>query len=726
MADSLRLIPLGGFGEIGKNMSLLDCNGELLLIDAGIAFPDEESQLGADLLIPDYSYLREQAHRVVGVMLTHGHEDHIGGLPYVLRELDVPVYGTPLTLGLVRAKLSQHQVELPDLRTVRRGDRITVGSVFDIECIRVNHSIPDCLALGIRTPAGIVVHSGDFKFDHTPIDGDFTDFSALARLGDEGVKLLISDSTNIERPGHTPSEMAVGDAFDRLFPTCEGRILVASFASQIHRIQQVFDVAAAHGRKVMVAGRSMERNVNVARELGYLHYDDEVRIGATDLNHLPESQVVILITGTQGEPVSGLTRLSRGSHPKLRLHPTDTVILSATPIPGNEATVWRLINDLLRGGARVVDHREATVHVSGHASREEIALLFNLIRPEYAVPFHGEYRHMIAYGELAQEVGLSHDRVFLLHNGDVLRLDDDGAKLEESIAHGVWSIDGRRVNEQGRADDVAQDRGFLAESGVIAGSVCWDFATGEMVGRPQVGVRGVRPGDEGLAALIEGAVAAVVARLDQLEGAARLERVEVERAVKRSLRSYFERTTRTYPVLQALVIGAPGEQAAAPAVELDPDEPAAVARQREPVLVVDGEVGEVLHLTREALATLARPEDDPDDLAAVPLRSLLEAAAATATATHLVVANELEGYSASLPLSAVADRGRLVYGVADQPLDSDEGGPLRFLIRDAAECGLDELDTCANVKGVNRLTLTVGPGVDSGPVRRDRGCAGTH
>jgi len=557
MADSLRLIPLGGFGEIGKNMSLLECNEELLLIDAGIAFPDEESQLGADLLIPDYSYLREQAHRVVGVMLTHGHEDHIGGLPYVLRELHVPVYGTPLTLGLVRAKLGQHRLELPDLRTVRRGDRVAIGKMFEIECIRVNHSIPDCLALGIRTPAGTVVHSGDFKFDHTPIDGDFTDFSALARLGDEGVKLLISDSTNIERPGHTPSEMAVGDAFERLFPTCEGRILVASFASQIHRIQQVFDVAAAHGRKVMVAGRSMERNVNVARELGYLHYDDAVRVSAGELNHLPESEVVILITGTQGEPVSGLTRLSRGSHPKLRLHPTDTVILSATPIPGNEATVWRLINDLMRGGARVVDHRDAMVHVSGHASREEIALLFNLIRPEFAVPFHGEYRHMIAYGELAQEVGLSHDHVFLLHNGDVLRLDADGARLEAPIAHGVWSIDGQRLNEQGRADAVAQDRGFLAESGVISGAVGWDFAA-RSTARAAAG-RGarVRAGEAGEATLIDGAVTAVGERLAALSGEARHDRTEVERAVKRSLRSYFERATHSYPVLQVLVLGLP-------------------------------------------------------------------------------------------------------------------------------------------------------------------------
>jgi len=719
MSDSLRLIPLGGFGEIGKNMSLLECNGELLLIDAGIAFPDEESQLGADLLIPDYSYLRDNADRVVGVMLTHGHEDHIGGLPYVLRELDVPVYGTPLTLGLVRAKLGQHHLELPDLRTVRRGDRIQVGTVFDIECIRVNHSIPDCLALGIRTPAGTVVHSGDFKFDHTPVDGDFTDFSAFARLGDEGVRLLISDSTNIERPGHTPSEMMVGDAFERIFPTCEGRILVASFASQIHRIQQVFDVAAAHGRKVAVAGRSMERNVNVAREMGYLHYDDDVRIGFTELNILPDSEVVILITGTQGEPVSGLTRLSRGSHPKLRLHPTDTVIVSSTPIPGNEATVWRLINDLLRGGARVVDHREAMVHVSGHASREEIALLFNLIRPEYAVPFHGEYRHMIAYGELAQEVGLPHDHVFLLHNGDVLALDDDGVRLEDPIPHGVWSIDGQRVNEQGQADAVAQDRGFLAGSGVIAGSVCWDFETGELIGRPQVGVRGVRPGDDGLAALLDGAAVAVAERLDSLEGDARFERIEVERAVKRSLRSYFERATRTYPVLQALVIGLPVEPSAAPVADVD--EPAAVSRKREPVLVVDGEVGQELHLTREALATLAEPENDPDDWAAVPLRSLFEAAHISKTATHLTVANEIEGYQASLPLPAVAERGRVVYGVADQPLETEDGGPLRFLIRDAAACGLDEIDTCANVKGVNRLTLTVGPGPDSRPTRQCEG-----
>ncbi|NUQ01255.1 MAG: ribonuclease J, partial [Armatimonadetes bacterium] len=519
MSDDLRLIPLGGFGEIGKNMSLLECGDQLLLIDAGIAFPDEDTQVGVELLIPNFTYLRERADRLVGIVLTHGHEDHIGGLPFVLRELTAPIYGTPLTLGLVRAKLGQQRAAELELHAVRPRDRIQLGC-FDIECIRVNHSIPDCLGLGIRTPAGIVVHSGDFKFDHTPIDGQFSDFSTFARLGDEGVRLLISDSTNIDRPGHTPSEAVVGAAFERIFPAATGRIIVATFASQIHRIQQVFDVAAFLDRKVLVAGRSMEKNVNVARDLGYLHVPEGLRVGYGEAQQLRDEELVILITGSQGEPVSGLSRLARGSHPKLRLHPNDTVILSATPIPGNEATVWRLINDLLLGGARVVDHRQETVHVSGHASREEIALLFNLVRPEFAVPFHGEYRHMLAYGELAQLVGLSHENVFLLQNGDVLRLDAEGASLDPPIEHGTWTIDGNRINELGMTDATVQDRVFLSESGVITASVAWDFATGQAVAPPVVGVRGVRPrgsqSPEDSERLLTGAVRLVEERLAAL------------------------------------------------------------------------------------------------------------------------------------------------------------------------------------------------------------------
>ncbi|MCC7493154.1 MAG: ribonuclease J [Fimbriimonadaceae bacterium] len=550
MSECVRLIPLGGFGEIGKNMLLLECQEQLLLIDAGIAFPDDDTPPGIDLLIPDYSYLRENAERLLAIVLTHGHEDHIGGLPYVLRDVRAPVYGTPLTLGLVRAKLGRHRLDDVDLHSIAAGDRLTIGP-FDLEFFRVTHSIPDCLGLGIHTPVGSIVHSGDFKFDHTPIDGRRTDFSTLVRLGDDGVRLLISDSTNIERQGHTPSEMVVGKSFDEIFQRAPGRVLVATFASQIHRIQQVFDVAARHGRRVLVSGRSMERNVSVAAELGYLQIPEGLRLTHGELAELSDAAVVILVTGSQGEPVAGLSRLARGKHPRLRLREDDTVVLSATPIPGNEATVWRLINDLLRWGAQVVDHRAEVVHVSGHASREEIALLFNLIRPEFGVPFHGEYRHMVTYGDLAQAVGLPHHNIFLLQNGDVLRLDRDGARLDGTVAHGVWHVDGGRISELGAADSVLQDRGFLSESGVVAAAVSYDFAAGGALAPPVVKARGVRGVDE---ALCEQAAAELAARLAELPAPERHDRVEVERAGKRCVRAFFERAVRIYPVLQFLLL----------------------------------------------------------------------------------------------------------------------------------------------------------------------------
>ncbi len=690
MSDAVRLIALGGYGEIGKNMTVLECGDDLLLIDAGIAFPEEDSPLGVDLLIPNYSYLRENRERLVGIMLTHGHEDHIGGLPYVLRDVSAPLYGTSLTLGLVRAKLGQHKLAEVDLNVVQSGDRLRLGA-FDLECIRVNHSIPDCLGLGIRTPQGTIVHSGDFKFDHTPVDGLVTDFAAYSRLGDEGVRLLVSDSTNIERAGHTPSEAVVGRAFERLFPTATGRIIVASFASQIHRIQQVFDVAASCDRYVLVAGRSMERNVNVARELGYLHFPDSLRVGYGEAARLPDDKLVVLITGVQGEPVSGLARLARGRHPKLRLHPNDMVILSATPIPGNEATVWRLINDLLRGGARVVDHREDVVHVSGHASREEIALLFNLVRPEYAAPFHGEYRHMIAYGDLAQEVGLPHDKVFLLQNGDVLKLDENGVSIDGTVPHGVWTIDGRRVNELGASDTVFQDRSFLAASGVISAAVCWDFVAGEPVGRAMVGVRGVRETEDPTEPLTTAAAADLERRLGTLNATERVDRAAVEKAGKKALRAYFERATSTYPVLQFLVVGSDEQRAGEAEVTGGVEEqPAARA-----ILAVDGAVRSSLLLGVDDLSLLARPEEAGDELgdqAFVALDVVLEAAGLEPGATHLTVAGEQPGTSVELPLESAAS-GKIVFAQGDQPLTEEDGGPVRLLLGDDV------------VRAVTRLTV---------------------
>ena len=684
MSSPVRLIPLGGFGEIGKNMMLLEADEQLLLIDAGIAFPDEEAALGVDLLIPDFTYLRENADRLVAIVLTHGHEDHIGGLPYVLADLKAPIYGTALTIGFVKTRLREHKVGELDFHVVESGDILELGP-FEVECIRVNHSIPGCIALGIHTPAGLIVHSADFKFDHTPIDNEVTDFAAFARLGDEGVRLLISDSTNIDHPGHTPSEALVGEAFGRIFPRIEGRIFVATFASQVHRLQQVFDVSAAHGRKVFVSGRSMERCVTVASELGYLVIPPDTRVQFDALQHLPPHEVTVLITGSQGEPVSGLNRLAEGRHAKLQLHPGDTVILSATPIPGNEATVWRMINELMRRGAQVIDHQTEMVHVSGHASREEIKLLFNLIRPEFGVPFHGEYRHMVAYGELAQAVGLSHRNIFLLQNGDVLRLDEDGATLEDPVRHGVWTIDGMRINELGLNDNVAQDRVFLAQSGVITAAVSYDFAKGEAIAPPLIGTRGVRstPDDPEGEALRAGAAEKVWTRLVELELPDRLQRAKVERACKRALRSYFEKQTGTYPVMQVLVTGLNED------VDVTPEpEPTA-----EPLLSVEGAVDEPLRLTAVDLQALA------GDRGELPLNELLTRAGLASGAVLLTIGSKLTKETRTCPLRDVRDTGRLTW---------DAAAPAQLTLQAG-----DGTDAELTVKSVVALTIaTVERGAD--------------
>ncbi|HAZ63835.1 MAG TPA: ribonuclease J, partial [Armatimonadetes bacterium] len=492
MSSSLRVIPLGGYGEIGKNCTVLETAGQYLIIDFGVAFPDENQARHADLLVNNFNFLRERRAQIAGLVLTHGHEDHIGGVPVLLADLQrdgwkLPVYGAPLTLGLLRAKLGGRAAEC-DLRVWAPGDRVPIGP-FEVEPVHINHSIPDAVGLAIRTPAGLVYHSGDFKFDHTPIDGRPTDFATLAALGNEGVRALICDTTNVVRPGHTPSEMTVGRAFERIFPRVEGRLIIATFASQIHRLQQVFDAADRLGKKVLIAGRSMERNANAARELGHLHYRDEQRLSYGQLADHPADETVILITGSQGEPLSGLTRMARGTHPKLRLYESDTVLFSATAIPGNETTVWQVINDILARGAQVITHGQEQVHVSGHASSEEIKLLHNLIRPRTGLPFHGEYRHMVAYGELAQDLGLSHEEIYFLQNGDVLRLDDEGEALEQRVEHGTWAITGSRLAEDGLSDAVAADRGYLGESGVICGALAWDLARGALVGAPAVSVR---------------------------------------------------------------------------------------------------------------------------------------------------------------------------------------------------------------------------------------------
>ena len=486
MSDTLRIIPLGGLGEVGKNMTVYEIGGEVLVVDAGLAFPRDE-HLGVDLLLPDVGYLA--GRRVRAVILTHGHEDHVGGLPYLLREVEVEtVVATRLTLGLIKSKLDEHGLaqaaEL--LEADPEGAPLELGP-FHVELIRVAHSIPDSVALVIETAAGRVVHTGDWKLDHTPVDGLRTDVGKLAEVGNRGVDLMLGDSTNAERPGSTGSERLVGEAFRTLFPLRTGRILVASFASNIHRMQQAADVAIETGRKVTVIGRSMRKNLNIARNLGYVEIPEHEIIRPDEAAQLPPHKVLALCTGSQGEPLSALTRIAYGDHPALTVEPGDTVIISAKPVPGNELRVHDSINQLARAGAEVLHEEIAPVHVSGHACQEELRTMLSLVRPRYVMPIHGEYRMLAAHAKLAREAGVPDERIILADNGSVVELARGGARLVGQVEAGITFVDGLRV---GDIQDVAlRDRRRLADDGVLivvttlASSDGGDIAPPELIAR---------------------------------------------------------------------------------------------------------------------------------------------------------------------------------------------------------------------------------------------------
>ncbi|MDI6870058.1 MAG: ribonuclease J [Bacillota bacterium] len=483
----LRVIPLGGVGEIGKNMMAIEYGPDIIVVDAGLAFPDDE-MLGIDYVIPDISYLSENRERVRAILITHGHEDHIGALAYILRELDVPVYGPKLALGLARGRFEEVSPHLkPDLRVVKNGDRIQVG-VFDIEFLRVSHSIPDVLALAIQTPLGTLVHTADFKFDQTPIDGAVTDFHRFADYGDRGVLLLISDSTNVERPGYTMSERVVGQKFDETFRAAPGRIIVATFASNVHRIQQIIDSAARYDRKVCVAGRSMVNVVQIALELGYLTVPEGVLVDLDELDEHPPEKMVIVTTGSQGEPMSALTRMAMAEHPRVEIRPGDTVIISANPIPGNEKLVARTINYLFKQGAQVIHEAFSGVHVSGHASQEELKLMINLTRPKYFLPVHGEYRHLVKHAQLARFVGVPEGNAFVLENGDVLEFRNGEARRAGKVTAGQVLVDGLGVGDVGNI--VLRDRRLLSQDGILIVVVTINSQTGEVVAGPDIVTRG--------------------------------------------------------------------------------------------------------------------------------------------------------------------------------------------------------------------------------------------
>jgi ribonuclease J len=485
--QKLLIIPLGGLGEIGKNMTVIQYEREILVIDAGLMFPEEE-MLGVDMVIPDISYLVENKDMVKGILITHGHEDHIGALPYVLQQINAPIYGTKLTMGLVEGKLKEAKFKKSvNMNVINPPASVKIGSLT-VEFFRVNHSIPDSVGIAIHTPLGTVCHTGDFKFDQTPVDGKIADLHKLAELGSKGVLVLLSDSTNAERQGYTMSEKVVGATIEEIFSKAKGRIIVATFATNIHRIQQVFDAAFKFGRKVAVVGRSMVNTVNIALSLGYLSIPKNLMMELDDISKLSKEKVVIITTGSQGEPMSALTRMAMSEHKKVEIIPGDTVLIAATPIPGNEKLVARTIDHLFKQGAEVIYEAISGVHVSGHASQEELKLMLNLVKPRYFVPVHGEYRHLIHHANLAKEVGIPEKNIFIAENGRVIELTKDSARLAGKVTAGKVMVDGLGVGDVGNI--VLRDRKQLAQDGILIVVVTIDKETTEVVAGPDIISRG--------------------------------------------------------------------------------------------------------------------------------------------------------------------------------------------------------------------------------------------
>ena len=486
--ENIRLIPLGGLGEVGKNMMVVEYGDDIIIIDAGLMFPDDE-MFGVDLVIPDTSYLADKKKRIRGIFITHGHEDHIGALAYVLPMLDFPpVFATRLTHGLVSVKLKEHKLlDKTTVNIVTPGDQISLGEC-QVEIVRVNHSVPDAVALAIYTPIGTIVHTGDYKFDHTPIDGQPADFGTLARIGNQGVLVMMGDSTRVESPGYTPSERVINDSFDKIFANAPGRVIIATFASLLARVQQVIDTASRYERVVALVGRSMVNNVQMAIDLEYLNIPKAMLIRAEDINKFPPERVVIICTGSQGEPTSALTRIANRDHRLVRIQEGDTVILSATPVPGNEKMVNRTINNLFRQGAEVYYQAIANVHVSGHAAQEELKLMLNLLRPTYFMPIHGEYRQLILHAKLANSLGIPQDHIVIGEDGDIVEVTQGSIAIGDHVACGNVFVDGLGVGDIGQI--VLRDRQVLAQDGILMVVLTVDKETGLPLAGPDIVSRG--------------------------------------------------------------------------------------------------------------------------------------------------------------------------------------------------------------------------------------------
>ncbi len=486
--SNLKIIPLGGLHEIGKNITVFEYENEIIVVDCGLSFP-EDDMLGIDLVIPDISYLEKNVDKIKGLVITHGHEDHIGAVPYLLKKINIPIYATKLTAGLIRNKLEEHKLlRSTELHEVVQGQTISLGKNFKVEFIRSSHSIPDSVMLAITTPAGTVLHTGDFKVDYTPIDGKIMDFGRIAELGNQGILALMSDSTNAERKGFTMSESSVGEVFDKLFLHCTKRIVVATFASNVHRVQQIVNSAVKYNRKIAVCGRSMINMIETARELGYIECPENIFIDIDMINNYPDENLVIITTGSQGEPMSALTRMAAGDHRKVKITPNDLVIISATPIPGNEKFVSKVIDDLMQIGAEVVYSSLEAIHVSGHACQEEQKLIIALAKPKYFIPVHGEYRQLIAHSETAQSMGIDKDHIIMMANGRVLEINKDKAEFTSTVPCGRVLVDGLGVGDVGSI--VLRDRQHLSQDGLIIIVLTMDSSTGEVVAGPDVISRG--------------------------------------------------------------------------------------------------------------------------------------------------------------------------------------------------------------------------------------------
>ncbi|MDD4389472.1 MAG: ribonuclease J [Eubacteriales bacterium] len=543
-SEPLKIIPLGGLNEIGKNLTILEYKNDIMLVDCGFSFPEDE-MYGIDIVLPDFTYLIKNANKVKGLILTHGHEDHIGAVPYLLKQLNIPVYGTRLTIGLVENKLKEHGIR-GNLKRINPGDKVKIG-LFEVETIRVTHSVVDAICLSINTPVGTIFHTGDFKIDYTPVDGAPIDFARLAEIGKRGVKLLMADSTNAMRPGYTASEKVVGEALGNIFRSAEGRIIIATFSSNVHRVQRIIDNAVACGRKVAISGRSMINVVNLAIELGYISIPANTLVDINKLKGIPDSKVLIVTTGSQGEPMSALSRMSTSEHKSVQIRKGDMVILSSTPVPGNEKTVSNVVNKLFEKGADVIYSDIADIHVSGHACQEELKLIHSLIKPTYFMPVHGEYRHLKRHALLAESLGMDSEDIFILENGDMLSLTKQSADLSYNVVSAdPVLVDGLGVGDVGNI--VLRDRRLLSEAGLIVVVATINRATKEIISGPDIISRGfvyVRENSD----LIDEAKIVAQKALEKSHRSNGADWNAMKTCVKEEMRSFIYKSTGRNPVI---------------------------------------------------------------------------------------------------------------------------------------------------------------------------------